>query len=67
MSLPGPQHDRPAALLPAADHIAYLANLLVVMVVLYSVWQLARDKRKDRKRPPGTIGAIDVPGATWGM
>lgn len=57
---------RPAALLPAADHIAYLANLLMVMAILYGVWQIGRDKRRDRKRPPGTIGAADVPQNNWG-
>lgn len=50
--------DRPPLFLPAPEHLAYLANLLTVLGILYAVWEIHKSRRKLKK------GAV-VGGRDW--
>lgn len=49
--------NRPAPFLPAADHLAYLANLLTVLAVLYGAWIVWRH---DHRKPTTTRGGWEA-------
>jgi hypothetical protein len=50
------------ALLPRAEHLAYLANLLTVLAILYAVWYTHRGRRKAKK---GNV--VGGPGTDWAV
>lgn len=54
-------HEPTPGFLPNPEHIAYLANLLTVLGILYAVWILHRSRRNQKKGK-----AVGGPGWTWG-
>jgi hypothetical protein len=55
---------RSSSFLPRDDHLAYLANLLTVLAILYAAWYLHRGRRATKKgNVPGGPGAG---GFAWG-
>jgi len=55
-------HEQPTpAFLPRAEHLAYLANLLTVLGILYAVSVLWRKRRREGK---GQV--VGGPGWSWG-
>jgi hypothetical protein len=54
--------DQTPSLMPRAEHLAYLANLLTVLAILYAVWYTHRGQRKAKK---GNV--VGGPGTNWAV
>jgi hypothetical protein len=52
--------ERTPGFLPRAEHLAYLANLLTVLGILYAAWAL-----HSRRRQAGKGNVVGGPGSTW--
>jgi hypothetical protein len=52
--------DPTPSVLPRAEHLAYLANLLTVLGILYAAWAL-----HNRRRAASKGNVVGGPGTTW--
>lgn len=52
--------ERTPGFLPRAEHLAYLANLLTVLGILYAAWAL-----HSRRRKASQGNVVGGPGSTW--